>query len=649
MPKTRLLRSAAAGLLAASCAGPAGALDGFLYTREVQVPASGWVRVPLDLPAIQHLAAGGADLHVFAPGGGEVPVRVAPAARSSERRDVQVVKVDKVEDGWTLLFDAGPDAAPHERLFLATAPMTSDRAVRLDGSADGKAWHALAAGELLRLGAQEEQREVSLSYPQTEDRFLRLAWPEEAGLPRVEAAQVETVSGPSLTFATHGAECKPGGQASIACALDLPAAGQTLRRMTLEIEGPGAVGYRLYAPEDGAWKLLREGTWQRTAGRSQHFLPGGEDALAGSRLRLELFGAGEPGGAAPRLTGWGVELAAQSVLFRADEPGPYTLAYGGAARHNHRAEEPPAGAETAWLAAGPEKEGKEGGAAPFPEALGAPGAPLGNARFEASWAVLAPSAKPGDLVRLELPDAVYANARPDLGDVRLSLGVNQIPFYRWTPPEPAPAGGNAGMRPAPTRKAGESEVEILLAAAGLPLTRMILATPGGPLRRTVEVRYLEPLRSRLPDDPRERMPAARALWECAPEPPLPCRAEIKLSGPAPKILSLRLDDGDNPPLAALDTALWRRRDVLLFVWPKPEKGGRVRLQAGSERLTAPAYDFATLGDILPARPWQAAELDLSGASPAAGASRWARWAMPIVLTIAGLLLLFLLGRILSEH
>src|SRR4051812_3012416 len=118
MPKDRLARPAAAVLLAACLAGwagPAAAVEGFLYTREVQVPTPGWVRVPLDLTAIQHLAPGGADLHVFAPGGGEVALRVAPAPQSSERRDVTVLKVEKGEDGWTLLLDAGPDPAPHER------------------------------------------------------------------------------------------------------------------------------------------------------------------------------------------------------------------------------------------------------------------------------------------------------------------------------------------------------------------------------------------------------------------------------------------------------------------------------------------------------------------------------------------------------
>jgi hypothetical protein len=655
MPSHRLARSTAAALLAACIALPAAGVEGFLFTREVQVPTSGWVRVPLDLPAVQHLASGGADLHVFAPGGTEVALRVAPAARRSELRAVTVVKVEKGEGGWTLLLDVGAEPAPHERLFFALSEMTAAPSVRLDGSSDGRtdksSWHPLATGDMFRIGEREGLQQISLSYPSTEDRYLRLAWPQSAGFPRVEAVEVETVSGPSLAFATRGAECQAAGPSATACALALPAPGQVVRRLTLDVEGPGAVGFRLYAAQDGTWQLLHEGTWQRAGSRTQHFVDGAPEPLAGSVLRLELFGAGKT---APRLTGWGVDLAAQTVVFQAEVPGRYVLAYGGAVRRNHRGDEPPAGAETAWLTAGPEKEQ----AAPAPEGVeetGALGAPLGRARFDSSWTVIAPSAKAGDLVRLELPDVVYVNARPDLGDVRLALGQEQIPFFRWTPPEPALAGGQRGLHPAPVHRAGESEAEVTLPAAGLPLTEMVLTTPGGPLRRMVGVRYLEPIRRsrlpRLPDDPRERQPVAHTLWECSPEPPLPCREALPLPGAAPKILSVRLDDGDNPPLAALDAELWRRRDVLLFVWPQAAAGHpeAVRLLAGSERLAAPAYDFATLGEELLARPWQPADLDLEGTVPKAGGKPWTRWAMPVALALAGVFLLLLLRRILAEH
>jgi len=547
MPRRRFAHAAAAGLLAAFCAVPipAAAVDGFLYSREVQVPAPGWVRVPLDPAAAQHMAPGGADLHVFAPGGGEVALDV----------------------------ESGPPAPP--------------------------------------------------SSPS-----------------------------PPRTTTPPGAGCA-STVAALDCSLPMPAPGQVVQRLIVDIQGAGAVGYRLYEPRAGTWKLLREGIWQRPTNRTRHSLDGPHGAMEGSRLRLELFGT-----APLRLAGWAVELPAQAVLFQAGEAGRYTLAYGGAVRKSHRLEEPaapPADTEPVSLAAGPEMKQ----AAPaLPEAV-TPGAPLGKARFESAWTGVAPTAKPGDLVRLELPDVVYANARRDLGDLRIALSRRQIPFFHWSPPEPAVAGGERNAHPRSAHTAGESEVEVALPALGLPLTELVLTAPGGPLRRRVALRYLEPVRTlrRLPNDPlgdaREQPPVTRALWQCDPEPPLPCREALELSGTAPKLLSVRLEDGDNPPLGSLDVAVWRRRDVLLFVWPGTGGSGAgkddaVKLLAGSERLTAPSYDFAALGAALLTRPWQQAELDLTGTATLKP-SRWSRWALPIALALACLFLLFLLRKIMAER
>lgn len=620
-------------------AAPAFAVDGFLYSREVQVPAAGWVRVPLDLSAVQHLAPGGADLHVFAPGGAEVPVRVEPAAPRSERREVKVLEVERGKKGWSLRLDVGPEPVPHERLFFEMSRMTSAPSVVLEGSPDGETWQTLATGDLFRIGESEGLQQTALSYPSTQDRFLRLAWPEEAGFPRVAAVQVEVVRGPSLTSSTQDTECREAGAAAVACRLTLPAAGQILRRVTLEVQGKGSVGYRLYEPREARWELLAEGIWRRSGERTLHFVAGRSEPVAAAGLRLELHGSG----AAPRLVSYGADLAVRTALFQAEEPGAYTLAYGGSVRRSRPA--PAWGGEAAWLEAGPEKAGANPG---LPAAIAGPGAPLGQTRFQSSWPVAAPAARPGDLVRLELPDVVYGAARSDLGDLRLALGDRQIPFFRWSPPEPALALAERGLRPDPIQRTRESEAEMVLPAPDLPLTELFLTAPGGPLRRALGVRYREPegpLRRR--EEAREEAPVARETWACDSAPPLPCRTVLPLPEPAPRIVAVRLHDGDNPPLASLDAELWRRRDALLFVWPETGKTEAVRLLAGAD-LTAPVYDFAALGDLLLARPWQPAELALEGDAPKS-APWWSRWVMPAVLAVAGIFLLILLRRILAEH
>jgi hypothetical protein len=64
-------------------------------------------------------------------------------------------------------------------------------------------------------------------------------------------------------------------------------------------------------------------------------------------------------------------------------------------------------------------------------------------------------------------------------------------------------------------------------------------------------------------------------------------------------------------------------------------------------LKAPSYDLAALGETLLTYPWQPAELSLEG-NAGENEPRWGRWVMPVTLMIAGICLIVLLGRILSE-
>lgn len=628
-------------LLAAAPAEPAAtAFGGFLFERDVDVPAPGWVRVPLDLAAVRHLAPEGADLHVLAPGGGAVPARVEPRTPRSERRPVQVVGVERADEGWTVLFDVGAAPVTHERLFFEITRATAAPSVHLEGSRDRSAWQTLTVGDLFRIGTEDGLQRTALSYPATGHRWLRLTWPQNAGFPRVSSVEVETVSGPTLTFAARGVPCREAGPQvapATVCELALPGMGQVLRRLTLDLEGGGAVGYRLDAPAGGAWRPLASGVWRRAQETTRHLLPGDVEPIEGAVLRLEMYGEN---GEAPRLVGYGVDLAVPTVLFQAPEAGTYTLAYGGTVRRNGRFEPPAFGEEEAWLEAGPERERP-----PAPLPAGAPGAPLGAGRFRGAWRVLAPSAQPGDLVRLELPDVVYGVARPDLRDVRLAFGDFQVPFFRWEPPAPVLAVEARDLRPRRLRRNQESEAEVDLPVAGLPLTQLFVTAPGaGPLRRTVGVRY----RPRRPvARQRERGPIVRATWDCDPEPPLPCRADLALGGQAPEIVAVRIHDGDDPPLAPLAVEVWRRRDVLFFVWPAASEESEVRLLAGARDLGTPDYDFAALGPVLLARSWHPAEIDLEGEAAESGAW-WGRWVLPAALGIAAVFLLLLLRRILSE-
>lgn len=508
-------------------ASPALSIEGFHFTREAEVSAPGWVRAPLDLAAIQHMAPGGADLRVFSPAGAEIPARL----------------------------EASPPRLPGE------------------------------------------------------------------------------VPGPALEVATHRAECKKEGPGALACVLTLPAPGQRVRRLSVEVEDKGMMGYRLYRPQRGRWRLLSEGVWQRGQERTRHVLAAGSTPIPGGLLRLELFGS------APRLVGYETGLELPTVLFEAPEPGVYVIAYGSTARAEAGRPRSPEPAEALWVTLGAEEEH----APPSLTSLAAaPSLRLDERRLAGSWRVVAPGVKGGALVRLGLPDVVYGFVRADLGNLRLVAGDRQVPFFRWSPDAPALVFRRTFALDE-RRAARESEAEIRLPHPGLPLTALDLTVPAAPLRRALGVRFLDPARARRGDE--EPRPVIRGVWECRPQPPLPCRESLALPSPAPPELSVRFADGDNPPLAGVQAALWRRADTLLFVWPESEEP--VRLVAGPDRLEPPAYDLQALGDRLLSYPWQKAELDLEAAS-VEKEPWWSGWIRPMTLVIAGACLLVLLRRILME-
>jgi hypothetical protein len=643
MARVLAVPAALAALLLSSQSGQA--LPGFAYTRDLNVPAAGWVRVPLDLAALRHMAPGGADVRVLSPGGAVVPFRLGVALPASGRQPLVVRSPEAEGDGgWVQQLEAGSAPAPHERLILSLSLDGPAPALSLEGSLDGAGWQPLASGVPVRLDGVEGLQRLALSYPSTSDRFLRIHWPAGAAAPTIATAEVETVNGPTLALVTRGARCDDTATGAV-CTLELPAA-QIVRRIAVELEGSGPVGYCLSEPRDARWEPIAEGVWQPgpAGDRRRHVVSAGVTGVtgvagprpvAGSQLRLELYAPDE----APKLLGYVLDLAVPTVLFQAGEPGRYTLAYGGTGSSNASAGRPSSSA--VWVEPGPEQE------SPPPPLPQEPGAPLDRIRFSDSWAITAANAEPGTLVRLELPAAVYAAAREDLADLRLSVAGRQVPFYRWSPPAPALTAGTKGLHPAESERPGESRVVVSLPTEDLPLTQIDLTAPGSLLRRAVTVLFVDPDRRSPRSGRAAREPAAKATWSCSPQPPLPCRERLALRGTsAPRLLTVRFRDGDNPRLRAVDVAVWRRRDVLLFVWPEMAKGDGVRLLAGAAALEAPRYDLAALGPALLGHAWEPAEIRSAGEAPEP--PWWNRWVMPTAVIGAGVWLLILLRRILSE-
>ena len=565
-------------------AGAPVAAPGTRFTRSIEVPAVGWVRVPLDPEILREAAPAGGSLQLFGPEGEEVPFRRVLSAASGEWAAAHEVSETLTPSGWLVVLAlAGPadgpaGAAPgrHDRvrLELETAP-PEDGSVRVEGSDDGSSWQLLAVGRPDRSvpsdGPGAAAVTLDLAYPATADRFLRLLWPAgdrsgrsgqggaagtapaSAGL---HAASVETVPARSLGVAMPRPVCHaveaPAVGPRVVCTLPVASAAGHLRRLDLTVAARHPVGYRLLVPEEGRWEPVATGVWSSPLPETPHSLGLDLDLPRPAEpLRLELYGEGEDFSLARAEA----ELGAEALVFRARRAGRHTLAYGagvyggsGSAQAGAQARNgvrPPAGVELRRIEPGPEEsEEVSGGGPPLPESAG----PAPSVQFLRRWAVQAEAPVAGGLYRLPLADDVYAAARPDLGDLRLLAGDLQVPYVRWRPAEPfavttvrgamakpvpagaadgPPASSATGVTPGDeAAETGVRRVGIDLGARELPLSALVVHAPAARFRRRVRVLAVGPA---TPGRPPSLRPLSPWLdWSCAPHPPLSCRLSIAL-------------------------------------------------------------------------------------------------------------------------
>jgi hypothetical protein len=634
------------------------------YTRPLDVQSAGWVRAPLG-PEVLRQAGAGTSIRLFGPEGEDVAFRRVPDEATGELREAELGRPRAARGGWWLPLALPAGTGAHERLLLRLAEGTAapDGAVRLAVSDDGAAWRLLVADELRPLAAGDGR--LTLAYPSTEARQLRIGWPvsdraaaSPSAPPVLASVAVEEMPRRSHRLSLPRPDCRSyeasPTSARVACRLPLGGAGRFLRRVCFTVASTAPAGYRLLRAEDGRWEEVAGGAWRDGAGTAGA-LPRCLDldltlSAAAETLRLELYGGGPE---APSVRDASAELRGESLFFRARRPGRHTLAYGpGVAPSSsfERLPAPAAGTEPTTVEPGPEE------LAEVPsEGLGLPasGGPAPTGGFAETWTVAADAPEPGSLHRLALPPEVYGVAGADLADVRLiipGLGSEmQVPYLRWRPEEPVLEAELRGAVPAPV-DGGLTVLELAAANRGLPLSALVVSAPpaaGGD--RRIRALYVGA------DDPEPGGPAGgvggRASspwleWTCTAEPPLPCRFTVALeeagSGSA-RTIGVEIDDRGAGPLPAVDVELWRRRDVLLFGWPAGD--GPLLLGAGVPGLSAPDYRLAARREELLARPWR--EARLVGEQEAATGGRLAAWAIGLALVAAAVVLVLLLDRMLE--
>lgn len=527
------VRLAALGLLAAlACSFAAhAAAQGARFTRPVEVPEAGWVRVPLAPEILREAAPAGGSLRLFGPEGEEVPFRRVPSAAGGDWVAADVVSETRAATGWLVVLGisggeagtAAGDPPRHDRVRVeldGAASTGPTGAVQVEVSDDGSAWRLSTVGRVERSSGAASANDaavVELAYPATDARFLRLSWtpigvegtgvqpPEAEDAPAVRSASVEAVPARSLGITIPRPECRSaaaqrgdeGDQADesedggdgegldrsgdrsvgprAVCSLPVVAAGQHLRRLDLVVTAEGRVGFRLLVPEDGRWEPVTDGVWTSPLPETPHSLGLDLDLPRPAEpLRLELYGGTD---AVPGLARADAELGAEALVFRARRAGRHTLAYGAGVFSSSRSDQVrvPPGVEPQRIEPGPEDEGSAPSAeAPLPESAG----PAPSVQFARRWTVQADSPVAGGLYRLPLAPETYAVARPDLADLRLLSGDVQVPFVRWRPAEPATVTTVHRAISAPTDgtdgAAGPLRVGIDLETDGLPLSALVV-------------------------------------------------------------------------------------------------------------------------------------------------------------------------------
>jgi hypothetical protein len=621
-------------LLLSLGAGAAASGEGYRFSREVQVPQAGWVRMPLDGRVIAQ-AQPGERWNLIGPDGEAVPFKALSPHRGF--LDARTLTIDEDPDGWRILFDLGPTPVRHRRLQIDLMRQTSAAGCRVEGSHDLENWIFLGEGTLFRLGAGERLHGSALDYSETDLRYLRLWWPKEAGFPEFRGVGVQSLPGPPgdpLTVAVDLRREVNSGSGT-GYRLHLPGPGLEIRSLILGGLDVGGeqIAYRLYQAEWRRWEVLAEGRLK--AGKQAEIAIGG-NTLDRSQLRLELYSADEGDLHIEEAI---LEVLATWLLFHAEQPGMYTLVYGGepAAKCRALAND---------LEIGPLVEirpDEEEESLPFPqipERLVSPVAAEDPGERVREWRVDVRDAAKGDVVRLELPDDVRSAVGSSISQLRLQAEGNEIPYLITTPEEPQAAIVLEGLSPAPV--SGERHHRISLNDARLsPLLSQVEILAGEEqFERPARLLFPLPARPGVETRPVEIV----AQWQCGASDGIKCRAAIgQIPARSTGEMQILIEPEGGSTGDSFTLRGWTARPSLVFVHPGSNDLALVWSRDGQSRVRE--YPLEKHAATLLAMPWSEAGLDTAEARrQRSRRDNLSKGAMIAMLVLGAIALLWILAR-----
>ena len=258
-----------------------------------------------------------------------------------------------------------------------------------------------------------------------------------------------------------------------------------------------------------------------------------------------------------------------------------------------------------------------------------------------SWPIEAPpGVRPGDVVRVEIGDALLAQPGVRADGLRPLVGGMVVPFVLDVAAEPeagTAAGAVDGRLTLPIGTADGAGVQVELRAA-----------PGVRCEGEVEASWVRQPRPGVLD----RGPAGSGRWSRGASGAGPCLAFIDAVLPEfATALELAPRPGATPPATARS---WRARHAVRFAWPDlsrtPDGSRVVRLASGFDPLLQTAPRVLSVQRQLGLRPFTAATVDIASTSAEIDRmGRLTRWALWGALLVAAVVLIVVLGRGLSRR
>jgi hypothetical protein len=643
----RTFTSAVAGLSlhASLCAGLAATLPSeWKFDQPFDVSASGLVKLSLPIQTVDAARAGLEDLRLYDDDGNAVPYfieRPQPAERVSQAP--KSFRVSLVGMSTLVLLETGL-SQPLSAVTLDTPAPGFVKAVRVEGSADGRIWQTIEQGQVIfRQGGASQLR---VSFPARAWNFLRLVVDDNRSQPvafigaQIHAAEAAAVPAKPLPIRIRERHEMPG---ETRLALDLGAAHLQIASLQIETDEPLFTRrVTLAVPE-----ITAEGMRERAIIEAVIYRVAVADSPVSSNLKVSLERHVDSrellflihNQDSPPLTIDGVraERRPASLVFRAAQPGRYHLLTG-----NSRCAAP--GYDLAALSSNLKDATL---IAPVivslisnpsyrpPEMLPGVG-DSGSALDVSTWAFR----KAIQIVRagaqvVELDAEVLSGARPGFEDLRLMRGGHQAPYIleRTSISRPVTASVTATNDP---KNPTVSRWLLKLSHRKLPVTQLTCSSTTALFQREA-VLYEEIVDER---GDRFRHVVGRASWSQTPARSSKDFGIALDATPQTDTFVLEMNNGDNLPIDLENFRLFLPLTRVLF---KARPEDELVLYYGNPNTPAPRYDLGLVaGELLSAEKSPASlspqeQLRKTRDPAAAGAGGlwfWAALAVVIVVLLA---------------